>query len=102
MSHPAPLRGPVLRLVLVVLALMAGVAVPVVEVIHAISLGHSFMPVAFGVNAGMVLMGEMRQVLTVICSVSSGHHECACRSRNPAARCSPRPGTPLRPARHRR
>jgi hypothetical protein len=49
---------------------MVGVAVPVVEVIHAISVGHSFMPVAFGVNVGMVLMGEMRQLLIVICSVS--------------------------------
>jgi hypothetical protein len=67
MSHPAPLRGPVLRLVL---TLMVGVAVPVVEVIHAIAVGHSFMPVAFCVNVGMVLMGEMRQVLIVICSVS--------------------------------
>ena len=70
MSHPAPLRGPVLRLVLVVLTLMVGVAVPVVEVIHAIAVGHSFMPLAFCVNVGMVLMGEMRQVLIVICSVS--------------------------------
>jgi hypothetical protein len=49
---------------------MVGVAVPVVEVIHAIAVGHSFMPVAFCVNVGMVLMGEMRQVLIVICSVS--------------------------------
>jgi hypothetical protein len=56
--------------VLVVLTLLVGVAVPVVEVFHAIAVGHSFMPVASGVNVGMVLMGEMRQVLIVICSVS--------------------------------
>ena len=67
MSHPAPLRGPVLRLVLVVLTLMVGVAVPVVDVIHAIAVGHRFYARSHGVNVGMALMGEMRQVLIVIC-----------------------------------
>jgi hypothetical protein len=56
--------------VLVVVTLMAGVAVPVVDVIHAIAVGHSFMPVAFGVHVGIVLLGEMRQVMIVICPVS--------------------------------
>ena len=40
--------------------------VPVVDVIHVIAVGHSFMPAAFGVHMGVVLMGNMRQVMLVI------------------------------------
>ena len=40
---------------------MLGVTVPVVHIIHVISVGHSFMPAAFGVHVGVVLMDEMRQ-----------------------------------------
>lgn len=58
--------GPVPHLVLVVVALMAGVAVPVMDEVHVIAVVHSFMSAAFSVHVGVVLMGEVRQVMLVV------------------------------------
>lgn len=51
---------------------MVGVAVPVVDEIHVIAVGHSFMSAALGVHVGVVLMGEMRQVMLVIMALVRG------------------------------